>query len=152
MLWHVLCAIGGVMAGGRVSGWLRGRTEKGRLAVLAAGFAGCIPFLAMMGLAPSLFLAVAGLSLFGFFRGMCDATFFPSLIEMIVPAYRSSCQGVVIAFGLLIGALAPIGLAWLKGAFGLSIGMASLAAAAVLGLALVAGLCISPNPNGKDKA
>ena len=55
-------------------------------------------------------------------------------------------------FGLLIGALAPIGLAWLKGAFGLSIGMASLAAAAVLGLALVAGLCISPNPNGKDKA
>ena len=93
MLWHVLCAIGGVMAGGRVSDWLRGRTEKGRLAVLAAGFAGCIPFLAMMGLAPSLFLAVAGLSLFGFFRGMCDATFFPSLIEMIVPAYRSALLG-----------------------------------------------------------
>ena len=141
MLWHVLCAIGGVMAGGRISDWLRSRTEKGRLAVLAAGFAGCIPFLVMMGLAPSLLPAVVGLALFGFFRGMCDATFFPSLIEMIVPAYRSSCQGVVIAFGLLIGALAPIGLAWLKGSLGLSVGMASLAVAAMTGLALVGCIC-----------
>ena len=150
MLWHVLCAIGGVMVGGRVSDWLRNRTDKGRLAVRAAGFAGSIPFLLMMGLAPSLFFAVVGLSLFGFFRGMCDATFFPSLIEMIVPAYRSSCQGVVIAFGLFIGALAPVGLAWLKGMFGLSVGMASLSALALLGLVLVAGLCFISNKNRKD--
>ena len=150
MLWHVLCAIGGVMVGGRISDWLRNRTEKGRLAVLAAGFAGCIPFLAMMGLAPSLLQAVAGLALFGFFRGVCDATFFPSLIEMIVPAYRSSCQGVVIAFGLLIGALAPVGLAWLKGAFGLGVGMASLSALALLGFVLSAGLCFISTKDRKD--
>lgn len=150
MLWHVLCAIGGVMVGGRISDWLRNRTEKGRLAVLAAGFAGCIPFLAMMGLAPSLLQAVAGLALFGFFRGVCDATFFPSLIEMIVPAYRSSCQGVVIAFGLLIGALAPVGLAWLKGAFGLGVGMASLSALALLGFVLSAGLCFFSTKDRKD--
>ena len=137
MLWHVLFAIGGVMAGGRVSDWLRGRAPRGRLLVLLVGFCGCIPFLAMTGLAPSLFWAIAGLSMFGFFRGVCDATFFPSLIEMIEPAYRSSCQGAVISFGLLIGALAPIGLAWLKGGFGLDVGMASLAAVAVAGLLLV---------------
>jgi len=141
MLWHVLCAIGGVMVGGRLSDWLKGRTAKGRLIVLASGFAGCIPFLALMGLVPSLLGAVVGLALFGFFRGMCDATFFPSLIEMIAPAYRSSCQGVVIAFGLLIGALAPIGLAWLKGGFGLGIGLASLSAVAAVSLVLV--VCIS---------
>ena len=141
MLWHVLFAIGGVMVGGRVSDWLRGRAGRGRLFVLLAGFAGCIPFLAMTGLAPSLFWAVAGLSMFGFFRGVCDATFFPSLIEMIEPAYRSSCQGAVISFGLLIGALAPIGLAWIKGGFGLDAGMASLAAIAAAGLLLVG--CIS---------
>lgn len=136
MLWHVLCAIGGVMVGGRVSDWLRNRTEKGRLVILAAGFTGCVPFLVLMGLVPSLVGAVVGLALFGFFRGVCDATFFPSLIEMIAPAYRSSCQGVVIAFGLLIGALAPIGLAWIKGGFGLSVGLASLGVVAALGAAL----------------
>ena len=137
MLWHVLFAIGGVMAGGRVSDWLRGHAPRGRLLVLLVGFGGCIPFLTMTGLAPSLFWAIAGLSMFGFFRGVCDATFFPSLIEMIEPAYRSSCQGAVISFGLLIGALAPIGLAWLKGCFGLDVGMASLAVVAVAGLLLV---------------
>lgn len=136
MLWHVLCAIGGVMVGGRLSDWLRNRTEKGRLVVLLTGFVGCVPFLVLMGLVPSLVGAVVGLALFGFFRGMCDATFFPSLIEMIDPKFRSSCQGVVIAFGLLIGALAPIGLAWLKGGFGLSVGLASLAVVAALGAVL----------------
>lgn len=149
MLWHVLCAIGGVMAGGRASDWLRARSARGRLGVLAAGFAGCIPFLAVTGLARSLPVAVAGLALFGFFRGVCDATFFPSLIEMIAPAYRSSCQGVVIAFGLLIGALAPVGLAWMKGGFGLGAAMASLAAVAAFGLALAAGLCVLQK-NRKD--
>ena len=138
MLWHVLFAIVGVMAGGRVSDWLRGRSPRGRLLVLLVGFVGCIPFLALTGMASSLFWAVAGLSMFGFFRGMCDATFFPSLIEMIAPAYRSSCQGAVISFGLLIGALAPIGLAWLKGGFGLGAGMASLAFVAAAGFLLVA--------------
>ena len=141
MLWHVLCAIGGVMVGGRVSDGLRARTARGRLAVLLTGFVGCVPFLAMMGLVPSLAGAVVGLAMFGFFRGMCDATFFPSLIEMIAPAYRSSCQGVVIAFGLLIGALAPIGLAWLKGGFGLGAGLASLSAVAALGALLT--VCIA---------
>ena len=141
MLWHVLCAIGGVMAGGRISDRLRARTARGRLFILLAGFAGCVPFLAMMGLVPSLVGAVVGLAMFGFFRGMCDATFFPSLIEMIAPAYRSSCQGVVIAFGLLIGALAPIALAWLKGGFGLGVGLSSLSAVAALG-ALLTG-CVA---------
>ena len=69
----------------------------------------------------------------------------------ITKAYRSSCQDVVIAFGLLIGALAPIGLAWLKGAFGLGIGMASLSSSALLGLVLSAGLCFISNKNRKDQ-
>lgn len=149
MLWHVLCAIGGVMVGGRVSDWLRARTERGRLVVLLAGFAGCVPFLLATGLASSLVGAVAGLAMFGFFRGMCDATFFPSLIEMIAPAYRSSCQGVVIAFGLLIGALAPIGLAGLKGGFGLGAGLASLSAVAALGAVLTG--CVAIFFKGKDE-
>ena len=163
VLWAVVLFFGLKEPNARVAGRSGNRVSLAEAAsrvfgsarILAMGVVfGCIVFcnVGYITWIPTLLHEKFGLSLFGFCRGMCDATFFPSLIEMIVPAYRSSCQGVVIAFGLLIGALAPIGLAWLKGAFGLSIGMASLAAAAVLGLALVAGLCISPNPNGKDKA
>lgn len=151
MLWHVLFAIGGVMVGGRASDWLRGRSPRGRLLVLLVGFVGCIPFLALTGMASSLFWTVAGLSMFGCFRGMCDAAFFPSLIEMIEPAYRSSCQGAVISFGLLIGALAPIGLAWLKGAFGLDAGMASLAFVAAAGLLLVAAIMAMSRSRQKEE-
>lgn len=140
IFWHVLCAIAGVMIGGRLSDRLRARMANGRLFVLIAGFAGSIPFLALTGLSPCLLATVVGLALFGFMRGLCDATFFPSLIEMIAPEFRSSCQGVVIAFGLLIGALAPIGLAAMKGCFGLDCGLASLAAVAGLGAVLSLGV------------
>ena len=136
MFWHVLCAIAGVMSGGRLGDALARRTGRGRLILLMAGFAGAVPFLVLMGLSTSLVAAIAGLSLFGFFRGVCDANFFPSLIEMIEPRYRSSCQGVVIAFGLLIGALAPVGLGWIKGLCGLGAGLAALSAVAAAGAAL----------------
>lgn len=139
MLWHVLCAVGGVMVGGRVSDWLRsGRRADGRHLVLMAGFAGCSLSLAIMGIARSFLGVVIALATFGFFRGICDATFFPSLIEMIEARYRSSCQGVVIAFGLLIGAFAPIALAWMKSVFGLDVGFSSLAVVGLSGAALSA--------------
>ena len=136
MFWHVLFAIAGVMAGGRFGDALARRTGRGRLILLALGFAGAMPFLILMGLSSSLAAAIAGLSLFGFFRGICDANFFPSLIEMIEPRYRSSCQGVVIAFGLLIGALAPVGLGWIKGLCGLGAGLAALSGVAAAGAVL----------------
>lgn len=136
MFWHVLCAIAGVMVGGRLGDMVALRTKRGRLILLVAGFAGAMPFLILMGMSAGLVAAIAGLSLFGFFRGVCDANFFPSLIEMIEPRYRSSCQGVVIAFGLLIGALAPIGLGWIKGMCGLGTGLAALSVVAAVGAVL----------------
>ena len=80
----------------------------------------------MMGLAPSLFLAVVGLALFGFFRGIYDSNLYAALYDVIAPELRASSTGIMTAFAFIVGALAPLGIGYLKGVYGLSFSISLL--------------------------
>jgi fucose permease len=75
----------------------------------------------------------AALGLFGLFRGIYDSNLFASLFDVIKPQYRASATGLMLAFAFLVGAISPTVLGALKADFGLSFGLASLAAFYVLG-------------------
>ncbi|MDX9867414.1 MAG: MFS transporter [Kiritimatiellia bacterium] len=141
MFYHVVCAFAGVMAGGRFSDRLALRRRDGRLIVAALGFLFCVPFVYLMGNSPSLLFSVIGLGGFGLFRGICDSTFFAGLFDVLEIRYRSSGQGLVISFGLLIGALAPVILGWMKGTLGLSRGIGLMSGVSLLG-AVMTGLTL----------
>ena len=141
MFYHVVCAFIGVMTGGKMSDWVAQRRSDGRLIVEGLGLFFCVPFVYLMGSSPSLVLSLVGLAGFGLFRGICDSTFFAALLDVIEPKYRSSCQGIVISFGLLIGSIAPVALGWIKGTVGLSQGIGLMSAVSFLG-AVVTGLTL----------
>ncbi|MDO4585126.1 MAG: MFS transporter [Planctomycetia bacterium] len=134
MFYHVLGALGGVLLGGKISDWAVRRRADGRLILAATGFLCAAPFLFMLGKSATLLGTLVGVGGFGFFRGICDSTFFPLLLDGVENRYRSSIQGFVISFGLLIGALAPIALGIMKTSIGLPWGMALMAGVSLAGV------------------
>lgn len=137
MFYHVIGAFAGVLLGGKLSDFLATKRYNGRLVLAGVGFFGCIPFVYLMGRGTFLPFALFGVGGFGFFRGICDSTFFPLLFDVVEPKYRSSCQGFVICFGLIIGAVAPIALGHIKTTIGLNWGIASMSLVSLTGCLLV---------------
>lgn len=133
MFYHVVCAFFGVMLGGKISDFAARRMNNGRLIVESLGFLFCVPFVYLMGAGSTLFLSIFGAAGFGFFRGVCDSTFFAGLFDVVEPKYRSSGQGLVISFGLLIGSVAPVILGWIKTVFSLSQGISLMSAVSFTG-------------------
>ena len=138
MFYHVVCAFIGVMAGGKIADYFSLKRKNGRLLVVGVGFLLCVPFVYLMGAASSLTFSIFGLAGFGLFRGVCDSAFFAGLFDVVEPKYRSSGQGLVISFGLLIGSLAPVVLGWIKTVFGLSLGISLMSFASLLGAVFIA--------------
>jgi len=138
MFYHVVCAFIGVMVGGKISDAFSRIRKNGRMLVEGFGLLLCVPFVYLMGVSSSLSLSIFGLAGFGLFRGICDSTFFAALFDVLEPKYRSSGQGLVISFGLLIGSLAPVALGWIKTAVGLSQGISLMSAVSLLGATVIA--------------
>ena len=85
-------------------------------------------------------LALAG---FGLARGIYDSSLFAAQFDVVWPRLRSSAVGIMLAFGLMVGAVGPWLLGWIKESRGLTFGMASLSlvyvvAAACMFVALTA--------------
>lgn len=138
MFYHVICAFIGVMAGGKIADYFSMKRKNGRLLVVGTGFLLCVPFVYLMGATSSLTLSIFGLAGFGLFRGVCDSAFFAGLFDVVEPKYRSSGQGLVISFGLLVGSLAPVLLGWIKTEFGLSQGISLMSVVSLLGAVSIA--------------
>lgn len=137
MLWHYLFAFLGVMAGGRVSDRLATRRPAIRMEMEYLGLLLGAPFIWLMGTASDLTVVYAALAGFGFFRGLYDSNLFAALFDVVAPRHRSSATGLMLCFAFTVGATSPMLLGYLKQSIGLDIGLASLAAAYLLGGALI---------------
>jgi MFS family permease len=144
MFYHVVFALFGVLAGGKISDFLAQRRPGGRLTVEALGFLFCAPFIYLMGTSQNLHFLLAGVAGFGLFRGICDSTFFAALFDVIEEKYRSSSMGLVVSVGLFVGSTAPIALGWIKTNVGLSTGIALMSAVSLAGAAITAFTLLLP--------
>ncbi|MBQ1168058.1 MAG: MFS transporter [Bacteroidales bacterium] len=140
MFWTHAAAFIGVLAAGIISDRIAAVSggRKNRLLVQAAGLLLASPCIVLMGVSHSFVLVCAALAGFGFFRAFFDAGTYAVLYDVIDAKYYSLSSAILILFGFGIGSLAPWILGIISDNFGLSGGIASLAAVwVVASLALI---------------
>jgi fucose permease len=107
------------------------RYPRIRLFAMAGGLIMCAPFIWMSAAANELWLVLAALSGFGFFRGVYDANLFAAIFDIVDDRLRSSVTGLIVASAYVFGALAPLIMGTLKDEYGLTTGLDILAAVAL---------------------
>ena len=134
MFWTHAAAFVGVLVAGMLSDRMASRAGGGRnrLLLQAAGLLLASPCIVLMGVSAKFVLVCAALAGFGFFRAFFDAGTYAVLYDVIEPKYYSLSSAVLILFGFGIGSLAPWILGMISDSFGLSGGIASLAAVWVI--------------------
>ena len=130
MFWTHAAAFVGVLVAGVLSDRMASRASGGRnrLLLQAAGLLLASPCIVLMGMSGRFGVVCAALAGFGFFRAFFDAGTYAVLYDVIEPKYYSLSSAVLILFGFGIGSLAPWLLGIISDGFGLSGGIASLAA------------------------
>ena len=136
-LYHFFFAFFGVMLGARISDKLALKRKQIRMEVEIIGLLLGAPFIYWIGIADSKLWCYVAMGLFGVFRGMYDSNLFAALFDVIEPRYRASSMGIMLAFGFIIGALAPIILGWIKTVAGLEAGIALLSIFYLVGAILI---------------
>ncbi|HEY4356749.1 MAG TPA: MFS transporter [Acidobacteriaceae bacterium] len=129
----------GVLCGGVLADRFARRSPGGRQWVQAGGLLLGVPFLVLIGLSPTMIWLIAGMTGFGFCKGLYDANIWASLYDVIPVEKRGVAAGVMNSLGWLGGGFAPIVVAALARHFGLA---ACLGATSVvyLGTALLLAL------------
>lgn len=130
MFWTHAAAFVGVLVAGSLSDKvaLTKGGGKNRLLLQAAGLLLASPCIVMMGVSQQFVVVCAALAGFGFFRAFFDANTYTVLYDVIESKYYSFSSAILILFGFGIGSLAPWILGMISDRFGLSGGIASLAA------------------------
>jgi MFS family permease len=134
-----LASFGGVLLGGAMADtWMR-VNNRGRIYTSAIGTLLLVPALLGLGFAPSLTAAVFFMILFGLGWGLFDCNNMPILCQIVAPEHRATGYGFMNMVSIGVGALATVGLGWMRDhgiqlsmAFALSALLALLAAALVL--------------------
>lgn len=134
MFWTHAAAFVGVLVAGMLSDRMASRVGGGRnrLLLQASGLLLASPCIVLMGVSSTFVIVCAALAGFGFFRAFFDAGTYAVLYDVIEPKYYSLSSAVLILFGFGIGSLAPWILGMISDSFGLSGGIASLAAVWVI--------------------
>ncbi|MBI5686273.1 MAG: MFS transporter [Verrucomicrobia bacterium] len=133
MFYHHVCAMIGVLLGGKISDALATRRRTVRLEVEYIGLFLGAPFICLMGLTDNLILCYVGLAGFGLFRGIYDSNLYAALFDVIEPRFRASAVGIMLFVVFFVSAFAPVALGWAKTTIGLTAGLASLSLAYVVG-------------------
>lgn len=126
MFYHFAAALAGVLIGGRLSDRRALHDRKARIRTEFIGLLCGAPFIYLMTSTTSLYFSYAMLACFGFFRGIYDSNLYAALYDVIEPELRASSVGVMTAFAFIVGALAPLGIGYLKSTCGLAFGMSLL--------------------------
>jgi len=113
------------MVGSPLGGWLadelRKRTVMGRILVQVLGAGAAAPFVYLCGQADSLWLVLASLAAWGFFKGIYDANIFASVFDVVRPEARGTLAGFMNMIGWLFGgATSGIVVGYLAGGRGLA--------------------------------
>jgi sugar phosphate permease len=130
---HHTAAFLGVVGAGRLSDRLARWRRNVRMEFEYLGLLLAAPFIVLMGWTDSLTLCLVGLAGFGFFRGVYDSNLFAAPFDLVAPQIRSSLVGVMLSFAFIVGATAPVLLAWGQGHLGMSVAISLLGAVYVLG-------------------
>lgn len=143
MFYFQAFAFVGVLVAGVVSDrWAR-RRRTARIEMLAFGMASSMPWICLLGLAPTPAMAAVGLAGFGLFRGFYDANSYAALFDVIRPRYRASANALMSTAGFLVGGASPYLLGMVKAEWGLSWGFVlfSLSHLVAAGAILLARVC-----------
>ena len=141
MLYHHLCAFAAILAGGAVTDFFVRRMPRFRLALQVGAMLCGAPCVLMVGLAPSVGAMVAATAAYGVFRGLFEANTHASLFDVVPPEHRSTGVGLFTVFAFFFGGLSGVVMGALSQRFGIrgfEIGFAVMAAAYVVGAALMA--------------
>jgi len=144
-LYTNLAALAAVFAGGAASDKLLRKSIRGRIHVSATGMALIVPALFIVGNAPTLATAVAGLVLFGIGWGLFDGNNMPILSQVVPPQQRATAYGFMNLVSISAGGFADIGFGILRDRnTPLNAIFAAFAATVVLSVILV--LLVRPRP------
>jgi sugar phosphate permease len=148
-LYWQIGAIVGALIGGFSADKLMRWTIRGRIYASAFGMMLLIPALFGVGNAPTLFIAVAFLVLFGLGWGIFDTNNMPILCQIVPPGLRATGYGIMNLVSISCGAIADWTFGILKDYdWPLNNIFAVYAAFAAISVVLV--LLIRPNPSLKD--
>ena len=75
--------------------------------------------------------------LFGVFRGAYDSNNFAAFFDVVEPRYHASAAGFNLMIAFLFGCFSPTVLGWTKAHYSMATGLASLAVAYLVGVALL---------------
>lgn len=132
----------GIVVCSAVSGWLSGLGSGGWR--WAFGLFGAVGILWAFALAfllrdtpQPVAAACAAIFGFGFATGVYDSNLYASLLDVVSPRYRAAAVGIFGCGGNVLGALGPGLIGWLNGRLGMRASLASLAAFALVGAAVI---------------
>ena len=137
VFWFYVGATIGVMLAGRVSDRLAKRRRGVRMEMNVAGLLLMIPFVLLAAFATNEFVVFAAIFGFGFSTGVYDSNLYAALLDVVSPRYRAAAVGIFGCGGNVLGAFGPGMLGWMNGRFGMRWSMASLAAFALAGVAVI---------------
>ena len=137
VFWFYVGAFAGINVAGRLTDRLVARRPTARFEVAATGLALSAPCVLLAVRTGSLAWACAGLTLWGFARGIYDSNFFASLYDVVDPRYRAAATGIFCCGGFLLGSAAPAVLGWISEAFSMKTGMTTLGVFYLLGAGAV---------------
>jgi MFS family permease len=134
-----IASIAGAVVGGILADrWMR-RNPRGRIFASAIGTTMFLPALFMVGDAPVLGMAIAGLLLFGFGWGFFDSNNMPILSQIVRPRTLATGYGIMNMVSISMGGFGDVGFGFLRDRhvplnliFGAFAGIALLSVALVL--------------------
>ena len=141
MLYHHLFAFAAILVGGVVTDRFVKRYPRFRLGFQVAALLLGAPCILLVGVAPAAGAMVAATAAYGVFRGLFEVNTHASLFDVVPPQFRSTAVGLFTVFAFFVGGLSGVVMGALShryGVRGFEIGFALMAAAYVLGAALMA--------------
>lgn len=113
MYWQLAAIAGALLGGWLADRWVL-RTQRGRIYVSALGMCMMVPAIMGMGNAPTLFIAVLFLMLFGLGWGFFDCNNMPILCQIVRPELRATGYGIMNFVSISCGGLADWGFGILR--------------------------------------
>lgn len=138
VLWHYLGAALGIMVGSRIGDRLVKRFPTVRFWVIGGGLLLGVPFILLMSHATTYLMCCVAMFLFGIFRGAYDSNNFAAFFDVVEPRYHASAAGFNLMISFLFGCFSPTVLGWTKAHYSMSVGLASLAFAYLVGAVMLA--------------
>ena len=137
VLWHYLGAALGIVIGSRIGDRFVKRCPTIRFWVIGGGLFLGAPFIFMMSQATTYLTCCIAMFLFGVFRGAYDSNNFAAFFDVVEPRYHASAAGFNLMIAFLFGCFSPTVLGWTKAHYSMATGLASLAVAYLVGVALL---------------